>query len=507
MPHKMLGEHMISRLYNNLLEKQDVRKTLIELRQLIKDNNNKRAFLYELDGDFSILEALLKDEDAKVRKNVALIMGELAIEDFKPLLFEAYETEEKLFVKSDYLKALTYFDCSDLQEALQKRLLTLSSEPVEDNNRKHIDEELRLLTQLTLKLEKPEKHTFNGYKVLSDMILLTNRDHQEVTLNQITKGQAKAFGAGVMVRTDDLKEILRIRTYSDLLFKLPGVSTVTKDPQEAAKALFDGGLLDFLLTRHTGYPPFYFRIEVKSKMELDKRSTFTKKLASELERISNRQLVNATSSYEFEIRLIENKEGTFNVLLKLFTIEDNRFSYRKKALAVSIAPSTAALVVELSKPYLKEDAQVLDPFCGVGTMLIERQKACKGKVLYGVDIYGEAIDCAIENANWASTDIYFITRDFFDFSHRYLFDEIITNMPTAIGRKTQGEIVELYALFFQKAYTMMEDNATMILYSRDKDLVERGIRSNDAYKLEKEYMLSYKEEAYVFIIKVNENNI
>ncbi|MEG0387756.1 MAG: HEAT repeat domain-containing protein, partial [Niameybacter sp.] len=333
---------MINRLYNNILKNQDVRKSLIELRQLIKDGNNKRAFLYEIDGDFDTLEALLVHEDAKVRKNIALIMGELKVEDFKPLLLQAYENEEKLFVKSDYLSALSHFDCSDLQEVLKKRLLSLSSEPVEENNRKHIDEELRLLTQLTLKLEEPDKHEFNGYNILSDMILLTNRDHQEVTLNQIEKGKAKAFGAGVMVRTNDLKEILRMRTYSDLLFRLPEVGTVSMEPLEAAKSLYVGGLLDFLLTRHKGYPPFYFRIEVKSKMALDKRSTFTKKLASELERLSNRQLINATSSYEFEIRLIENKEGQFNVLLKLFTIEDNRFSYRKKALAVSIAPSTAA---------------------------------------------------------------------------------------------------------------------------------------------------------------------
>ncbi|WP_053985593.1 methyltransferase [Niameybacter massiliensis] len=496
---------MIQTLYSNICAGQNVRKSLIELRQLIKDANNKRAFYYELDGDFSVLESLLQDEDAKVRKNVVLIMGDLKIEDFKPLLLKAYENEEKLFIRSDYLTALSCFDCSDLQEVLKTRLFQLSSKPVEENNKKHINEELRLLTQLTLKLEEPQKHEFNGYKVLSDMILLTNRDHQQVTLDQITKGKAKAFGAGIMVRTEDLKEILRIRTYSDLLFKLPEVSTVEAHPEEAAQTLFEGGLLNFLLTRHKGYPPFYFRIEVKSKMALDKRSTFTKRLASELERISNRQLINSTSHYEFEIRLIENKEGRFNVLLKLFTIEDKRFSYRKKTLAVSIAPSTAALTMQLAKPYLKEEAQVLDPFCGVGTILIERQKVEKAKVLYGVDIYGEAIDHAIENANWASTDIYLINRDFFDFTHKYLFDELITNMPTAIGRKTQGEIVELYALFFQKAHTMMEANSVMILYSRDKDLVERGLANYPHYyQLEKTWTISKKEESYVFIITVNQ---
>ena len=30
------------------------------------------------------------------------------------------------------------------------------------------------------------------------------------------------------------------------------------------------------------------------------------------------------------------------------------------------------MIVALAEPYLKENAQILDPFCGVGTMLIER---------------------------------------------------------------------------------------------------------------------------------------
>ena len=40
----------------------------------------------------------------------------------------------------------------------------------------------------------------------------------------------------------------------------------------------------------------------------------------------------------------------------------------------------------LAKPYLKEDAAVLDPFCGVGTMLIERNKVLPARSLYGIDI-------------------------------------------------------------------------------------------------------------------------
>ena len=82
--------------------------------------------------------------------------------------------------------------------------------------------------------------------------------------------------------------------------------------------------------------------------------------------------MNSTSHYEVELRLVENKAGDFNLMIKLFTYKDPRFRYRREAMSSSIQPVNAALAMKLAQKYLKEGAQVLDPFCGVGTMLIER---------------------------------------------------------------------------------------------------------------------------------------
>lgn len=100
-------------------------------------------------------------------------------------------------------------------------------------------------------------------------------------------------------------------------------------------------------------------------------------------------------------------------------------------------PSLAALIMELAAPYLKENAQIIDPFCGVGTMLIERDIRVPAREKYGTDIFGEAIDGARENAALAGEQINFIHRDFFDFKHDYLFDEIVTNMPVR-GKMTRS---------------------------------------------------------------------
>lgn len=136
-------------------------------------------------------------------------------------------------------------------------------------------------------------------------------------------------------------------------------------------------------------------------MPLDKKSTFARRFSAELERLSGRMLVNAPSDYEIELRLLEKRDGGYACFLKLLTIAHGRFAYRKNAVAASIHPATAAMIVALAEPYLKENAQILDPFCGVGTMLIERDIRVPAREKYGIDIFGEAIRGARENASYA----------------------------------------------------------------------------------------------------------
>ena len=122
-------------------------------------------------------------------------------------------------------------------------------------------------------------------------------------------------------------------------------------------------------------------------MTLEQRSRFVKKLGSAIEQLSDGKLVNSPGDYEVELRLIANREGKFFPALKFYTIPDHRFAYRKHAIAASMHPSLAALIMELAAPYLKENAQIIDPFCGVGTMLIERDIRVPAREKYGTDIF------------------------------------------------------------------------------------------------------------------------
>jgi tRNA G10 N-methylase Trm11 len=287
-----------------------------------------------------------------------------------------------------------------------------------------------------------------------------------------------------------------------MLFPVPGCGSLPEDPKEAGKQLAKTALLPFLKSCHKGEGTFYFRVELRGKMDLDQKAAFTKKFAKTLEQASGRELLNSTSVYEVEIRLLHKKDGTFVPLLKLFTLKDKRFAYRKQTLAASIQPVNAALMMQLLKPWLKEGAQVIDPFCGVGTMLIERAKVMEAKPLYGIDIYGEAIEKARINTEEAGLTINYINRDFLDFKHSYLFDELITNMPTVTKAKSVEEITQLYERSLEQTRWVVKKDGILALYTTEETILRHCLKNCDFLEPEKKWVIREKEGSVLYLLRM-----
>ena len=508
---------MLRKIYEKIKNKEDLKNSVLELKTMLRedlkeDTHNTEAFLYILGGDYSVILKLLDNEDAKIRKNAAIILGELGKNEFLNPLYEAYEKEEMRFVKSAYLEAIGNLDFRPVLDKIKLRIAELSATELNDENRKHIGEEFRLLNNLVHMAEGVKKHIYTEEKLKLPVtaVLLTNRNHIHVTseqlikLNEETENQFKfkEFNAGVMVKTKTPSALYQIRTFSELLFMCDDVKTVSKNENEAASILGGKEVINFIKQFHKEETPFYFRLEVKSKDDEEKRIRFAKRVSAQIAINSNGMLVNSTDSYEAELRLIENKEGNYNVLIKLYTMPDDRFLYRKEAVAASIKPVNAALCASLAKDYLKENAQVLDPFCGTGTMVIERHKALKTRNIYGIDIFGKAIDKARINAENARLTANFINRDFFDFKHEYLFDEIFTDMPFSMQKSAKNDIDLIYCRFFNKAAKHLTDEGTIIMYSHDRAVVKKYVPSSE-FKIIKEFEISMKEGTYLYILKKN----
>lgn len=494
---------MIIERYDEIKEGHEVRQNLIALREELQEKTEKQQWIRLQQEEGDVLLDCLHHEDPKVRKNAALIIGSLGQQQSLKPLYEAYEAEEKRFVKTAYLKGISHLDYLPIKRQLEGRLQQLVHMQPSEEEKKHIQEEVRQLQAMLHEIDDEEKHEFCGYNNNFELLLTTYTPYQQITADQarqIEQTQVQVVPVGVRVRTGRLQSVQRIRTYRELLFLLKGKKNLTGTPEEIGAALAETDLVEQLEKNHKQAAPFYFRLEIRSSMTLQERSVFAKKLAASIETNTKRKLLNSTTDYEVELRLIENREGGFLPCFRLMTLSNPRFAYRKEVVASSIHPSLAALCMQLAKPYLKEHAQILDPFCGVGTMLVERNRVLRARVNYGIDLFGEAIEKARRNAERAGLMVNYIHRNFFDFKHDYLFDEIVTNMPVR-GKSTKEEMDQLYAAFFQKASQVLKAQGTVILYSCETGFVKKQLRLHSEFHLKMEFELRKKDDAHLFIIE------
>lgn len=491
---------LMSNYLESIRNQEDLRKTLIDLRNVIREEEQQKALAYELAGDFSAFTELLHHEDPKVRKNAVLILGEMECDDLCETIWKAYEEEKTLFVKADYLRGLAHCDCRALLPRMKERMNLLTHQTVLPEEEKHYRNEVSALQTLILKNDKTRHHKFIGQHVKHEIILMTNRNHREITAQQLGDREIRFLAGGVKLESDNLDEIQKIRTYSELLFAPPETLVLDGSPDHMAKQLTSRWLMDFLDENHEGGFPFYFRLEIRSGLNQEQKVDLVKKMSLALERETERRLVNATSGYEVEIRLVANKMGRFIPLVKLFTMADWRFAYRKEALPTSIAPVNAALTMALAKNYLKENAQVLDPFCGTGTMLIERAKMTMCGSIYGLDILEDAISKARKNTEFVRLPIHYINRNYFNFKHDYLFDEIISNLPATGKNRDLDSIRVLYEKFLKKSEEHLKNNAILVLYTPHPEALVECVKRNSHYRIQEEFVINEREGSHVLVL-------
>ena len=212
------------------------------------------------------------------------------------------------------------------------------------------------------------------------------------------------------------------------------------------------------------------------------------------------KLQNSTTDYEVELRLTRTKDGSFYPCMKFYTIEDKRFQWRKHTISASMHPSLAAALVELARPYLDEEAVVLDALCGVGTIIIERNLRMKTYDNYAVDIFGEAISGAKYNAQAAKVTCNFITKDFLEFTSKHKMTEVFADMPQQ-GKKTREELDEFYAGCFMQFAKLLDAGGHLFLYSCEEGFVKKHLRLHRELVLLRAYEVRPKEQGMFYIIE------
>ena len=506
----------IPMLWSKIITQDDPRAILSVMRDMLKKEKPKGMFKRTIGNSKEKLSALLSHSDPKVRKNVCGVIGELGDPAYLDALYNAYNSEDKLFVRYSYVLAIgncgSAIDAEKLKKMFEDVVINEKASKEDDSlitTNKHINEEKLALTRAIDKLSPPVRHEFKGFSEFESAVpmLLTVMNYQyQHTLNEL-KGKSiegRLVDEGILIYENDIDKVYTCRTFYELLFPLDECEALQFDYKIIAAAIMDANIVDFLNECHEGEStsPFWYRVEFKTMDASRERSEFVKNLARELDETSCGNLKNSPSSYEVEVRIVE-RNNLCSVFLKLYSFVDNRFDYRKNEIATSINPVTAAIVVKAIEKWLKPNPSVIDPFCGTGTMLIERAKLEKVQSLTGVDIYRTAISAAEVNSKLANINIELIAEDILEFSTNYLFDELITNMPFDNKSTTHNKYAELYSSFVNKIPTLVRPGGIAFIYTIEKQLFREVLMDNEELELLQEIKIeSGRLTPHVFVLKV-----
>lgn len=499
-----------AKILEELKQNRKIRENLSQMRNLLREQKKIREIFFakeERDALANCCERYLLEEDPKIRKNAALLLGDLAENvdpHFASVLWKRYLDEDTLFVKSAYLKAMSRFSKESLlglKEDILLRAAQLEETAAAEEEKKHLRQEKKEMESLR---EKFVPRMSDGQaeccypKGTVRLLLLCEPGIREKLAAECApfSQQVKAVSSGVAVVSSEIRRILKSRLYREAWMVVRMKSGSIPDREHLDKALASSELLPILQRCYPKNQKFSFRIRLMGADDLKRKADFIEKLAFALEESGDGQLKNRKDHCDAELILKERKNGRFAAFVKITGWEDRRFSYRKRVQPTSMHPAAAAAMIALAEPYLKEHAQVLDPFCGVGTLLIERARQISAGYLYGTDIFGDAIRDARENARAAGVEINFINRDYFDFTSEYLFDEIITELPRFFGKEKE-EVDLFFRKFFDRSGMLLKRDGVLVFLTEEESRVKKQLRLDDRFRLVRQMPLRGRECVYI----------
>ena len=497
---------MAEQLISDILHQDDVRSQLSELRKAIKNDPEKRQQCLT-DETLKRFQELLTHDDAKTRKNAALLLGDLAevmssqqASNIPGLLWRSFVEETTKFVRSAYIQAMASFDCAEYMEEMQQcydRLLDVEPAP---EDVKHTRELRKALEQVLVSWRETSVLSFQGMKKKHPILLEAEpyiRETLAERLQREAKLDAKVTPFGVRVTTDSLDDVNKIPLFRELYFIVRPRTGIEITEGHMAEGIVASELLPLLEELFASKGPFTFRLSIPHTREAwDSKAL--KQLAYGIEEQSHHCLCNSPDRYVVDIQLRQKKDNSYGILVRIPGCIQGRFAYCEKRLPTSMAPVLAAQMVALVRPYLQEGAHIIDPFCGIGTLLIERCKSVEARDVYGVDSYGEAIVIARNNTERAGREFYYINRDYFDFTSSHLLEEVITEFPR-MEHKDREQVDTFYRKFFEKTSEITAPEAVLLLLSTEETCMKKQLRLHKEFTLLRQIPMRGREN--IFIIK------
>ena len=429
-----------------------------------------------LGGRGPLRSALLSDQP-KLRKNAAVLMGQLRDPSDVKYLKQALLAEGTRYVRPSMLLSLGAIGGDEAKAALASYAVQPAKSEEETV---HFDAETEALKTAMRSFLTFEKHAFTALPRPCEIELRSPDRLSDPLARELSEHgfrPSAVHRSDVHVHTDDMAGLFACRCFTEALIEVSANSN--SDPR--SMGIKAKGFLEKLLPEcHTGKPPFGYRLEIRGEGNIDRLAIARRMIGV----MDGEILLNCPNNYEIELRVEIKSNGGAFIYAKLLTIKDERFSYRLSALPASMHPATAAAIVKYAEFFLGgKDARVLDPCCGSGTFLIEREKLFPCAGLTGVDISDKAIDIARANAKAAGSIARFVHNDCMRFSAERPYDELVANLPfgNRVGSHKSNE--RLYSGILESIPKWLRPGGVAILYTMEYTLLKKLIRERPGLRL------------------------
>lgn len=437
-----------------ILDVKNAHNTGAALSALVAESK-KEAARKEIDAAFSERAPLyraLKAAEPKARKNAARLLGALSREGDADALAEALSAEDTRFVVPSILLALGSCGGAAAKAALEGYCVPI---PKDESEEKHCAEIAEALRKARAQLCPREIKTVDRLPSPREILLKAPEGFESVLQAELTElgFDVTSDPCGARVVTDDFARLFLARCFTEALYPLG--EGLAPEP-EALAEVFSGELT----------APY--RVELRGYA--GDRSAWIERF------VAAARGENDPSHYALEAR-IELRNGAVNAFLRQCNIKDGRFSYRRQALPASMHPALAAAIVRYAAPFCKKDEpDVLDPCCGSGTFLIEREIYSPCASLFGLDLAPHAVAVAKMNALAAKSEARFIQKDLTKFTPRAPVDEIYANLPfgNRVGSHENNE--RLYAALSAALPTWLNAGGIAVLYTMEYRLLNECLK-------------------------------
>ena len=298
--------------------------------------------------------------------------------------------------------------------------------------------------------------------------------------------------------------LLALRTTEDVFFALVHISGL-QHGRDALRVLHSATLhsdLDTALIAwrraHHGMHPQTWRVVSQMNGSYDfRRIDAGKAVTSALRRHIPRgmHLVDDDADLEFWLWL---SGGLALVGVRLSDATMRHRHYKREHLPASLRPTVAAAMGWLARPTPQD--VVLDPFCGAGTLLIERALLTGYNELLGGDIREEAVAMARRNARYASIDAHLRVWDARSLPLDYAsVTRILTNLPFGkqIGSHEQNK--SLYAATLREFGRVLSSDGILVSLTSEDRLWDTLLREQGWRTTKKVVLVILGQPASIFV--------